>query len=106
MDDRLSAILRWGCVAFLLGAAGVSAQPPAPPEPVGSLEDEIIEWVGPFAPVDAAERAAREFTRAHPHLGSVFELGERLVFSVRYGPIRAGEATMAIRGIAVVGGDS
>lgn len=107
MDDRLSALFRLGCAALWIGAAGALAQPPASaPQAEGSLADEIPAWVGPIAPVDAAERAAREFARQHPCVDDVFQLGERLVFSVRYGPIRAGQATMAIRGIEVIDGDS
>jgi len=52
------------------------------------------------------ERAARIFERTYPFADRAFDVGERLVFSVRYGPIRAGTATMAIEGIEVVGGDS
>jgi hypothetical protein len=111
MDERLSTLLRVGCALLWLGsgAAGAPLSSTAPatvPDSAGSLEDEISLWVGPVAPVDAAERAAREFARLHPHLDDVFRIGERLVFSVRYGPIRAGQATMTIRGIEVVEGDS
>jgi hypothetical protein len=65
--------------------------------------DEVGVWAGP---IDPAERANRNFARSHPHVREVFEIGERLVFSVRYGPIRAGQATMHIRGIELVGRDS
>lgn len=60
-------------------------------------------WVGPVMP---AERSQRIFELSHPHIADVMIPGERLVFSVRYGPLRAGEATMSIDGISVVKGDS
>lgn len=56
--------------------------------------------------VSPAERARRAFAKTHPFADRVFQVGEHLVFSVRYGPIRAGEATMSIQGIEVVDGDS
>jgi hypothetical protein len=52
------------------------------------------------------ERAARLFERAHPFRHQAIRVGETLVFSVRYGPVRAGTATMSIAGTAVVEGDS
>jgi hypothetical protein len=52
-----------------------------------------------------AERERRIFAQTHPYLTDAFVPGEFLEFSVRYGPIRAGVATMAIEGIVTVGGD-
>ncbi len=60
----------------------------------------------PREPISPRERAQRAFERDHPFRDHVFQIGEKLVFSVRYGPIRAGEATMTIEGIEVVNGDS
>lgn len=54
-------------------------------------------------PRSRQERLLRE---AHPYLDDVFVPGEHLEFSVRYGPIRAGTATMSIPGIVPVEGDS
>jgi hypothetical protein len=56
-----------------------------------------------FAP---AQRAARLFERAHPLRQTAIRVGERLVFSVRYGPVRAGTATMSVLGTTWVEGDS
>ncbi len=53
-------------------------------------------------PVSFAERERRIFEREHPYRDDVFVVGEHLVFSVRYGVIRAGEATMSIRAVASV----
>ncbi|MBD3236731.1 MAG: DUF3108 domain-containing protein [Candidatus Eisenbacteria bacterium] len=108
MDDRWVAALRLGGLTLCLClASGAAAQTPADAATeAGSLVDEIPEWIGPLAPVDTAERAAREFARRHPYVDDVFDLGEHLSFSVRYGPIRAGQATMTIRGIEVIDGDS
>jgi len=53
-----------------------------------------------------AERAARVFDREHPFIEQAVRVGERLTYSVRYGPIGAGTATIAVEGIEVVAGDS
>jgi len=58
------------------------------------------------SPSTPAERARRLFERTHPHRREALRVGERYVFSVRYGPIRAGTATIAIEGIRTVEGDS
>ena len=51
------------------------------------------------------EREQRLFHQIHPHYESALLLGEHLEFSVRYGPIRAGVATMAIAELSEVGGE-
>jgi len=56
--------------------------------------------------IGPGERAARVFERTYPHAGQALRVGERLVFSVRYGPLRAGTATMSVAGIDTVGPDS
>ena len=56
--------------------------------------------------VDRDERARRIFAREHPYVDTVFRPGEKLTFSVRYGPIRAGEATIELPEITVLDGDS
>jgi hypothetical protein len=59
-----------------------------------------------FRVVDPRVRASHQFRRLHPYLASALVAGEKLTFSVRYGLIRAGEATIEIPGLAVVDGDS
>ncbi len=73
-----------------------------------SLADEFRELALPedHVPITPAERRHQAFLRSHPNVGEVFVVGEHLTFSVRYGPIRAGEATMAIHARGVVDGDS
>ncbi len=57
-------------------------------------------------PVGVEQRAARLFERSRPNRAQAIRVGERLIFSVRYGPIHAGTATIAVEGIAEVEGDS
>lgn len=52
------------------------------------------------------EREQRIFRQMHPYLESALLLGEHLEFSVRYGPIRAGVATMSIAELSEVAGDT
>jgi hypothetical protein len=106
--------------AVLLGAgcllSAVRAQSPPQGEgdasrPVDAASALLKEWaegdsLPPLVPVTPEDRAHRAFERDHPYARDVFQVGERLVFSVRYGPVRAGEATMAIEGTALVGQDS
>lgn len=77
-------------LVFLLAAAGVSLA-------AGGRDGRIIM---------PDERAAHLFERNYPYAGEALQVGERLVFSVRYGPIRAGTATIGVEGVAVVDGDS
>jgi hypothetical protein len=74
-------------------------------DPGSQFPSELPDLQAPYS-VTAAERERRTFQKTHPYLDNVFQVGEHLVYSVRYGPIRAGEATMSIRGIELVGGDS
>ncbi len=104
----------------LCGAVGlvavVVAQPPAGGErdgtqPVDDASVLLKEWAErdslfPLAPATPEGRARRAFERDHPFIRDVFQVGERLIFSVRYGPVRAGEATMSIAAIETVGPDS
>jgi hypothetical protein len=79
--------------AMLWGAATATDQPP-PEVPAGA------------PPPDPSRRAARLFERTHPNLQQAIRVGEKLVFSVRYGPVRAGTATIEVAGTAVIDGDS
>lgn len=66
----------------------------------GAFPPELFSMPDSFyaEPISPREREHRLFARSHPYLDQVFVVGERLTFSVRYGVIRAGEATMAIEG--------
>jgi len=85
-----------GAVLMILGAARVIPDP-------GSGGEAPLPGDPPRGP---AQRAARLFERTHPYLAEAIRPGERLVFSVRYGPIRAGTATIAVDGTEVVEGDT
>jgi len=58
------------------------------------------------APRALGERARRLFERDHPHRAAVLRVGERYLFSVRYGMIRAGTAEIGIVGTETIEGDS
>lgn len=60
----------------------------------------------PDRPRGPSERARRLFERSHPHRDAALRVGERYLFSVRYGMIRAGTAEMGIVGTAMIDGDS
>jgi hypothetical protein len=90
MRRIVSLVLLIAGAAMMSGAGGQSSAADRPPG---------------RAP-DPAERAARVFAREHPFLDAAIRVGERLTYSVRYGPIRAGTATIAVEGIEVVAGDS
>ncbi len=108
-------------IPALCGAVGlaavVAAQQPAGSEqdggtpPVDAASVLLREWAErdtllSLEPTTPEGRAHRAFERDHPFLRDVFQVGERLIFSVRYGPVRAGEATMRISAIEMVGPDS
>ncbi|MCK4304847.1 MAG: DUF3108 domain-containing protein [Candidatus Eisenbacteria sp.] len=115
MRSVCAAISLLGCIC-LAGDAGPSTGPGfSRPDPVTApsgtgldLETQLLPDSPrfEFKAVSIAEWERRAFLKTHPHLDDVFVLGERLIFSVRYGPIRAGEATMSIGGIEVIDGDS
>ena len=81
---------RTGLVLMILAAAVAAA----------GTEEQDRRIISP------EERAARIFERTYPHVRDAMQVGERLVFSVRYGPIHAGTATIELAGIEVVRGDS
>jgi hypothetical protein len=60
----------------------------------------------PFHLTDPRARAIQQFRRVHPYVATALRVGEKLTFSVRYGPIRGGEATIEIPDRAFVDGDS
>ncbi|MFH1145008.1 MAG: hypothetical protein V1774_10735, partial [Candidatus Eisenbacteria bacterium] len=66
-----SALLVAATIASALFALGARA---------GEGPDPEDRTVGP------KERAARQFERTYPFVDSAIRVGERLVFSVRYGP--------------------
>jgi hypothetical protein len=64
------------------------------------------QFEAPAAPRNPGERARRLFERDHPHRDAALRVGERYVFSVRYGMVRAGTAEIGIAGTAMIEGDS
>jgi hypothetical protein len=106
-----SALLGAGC---LIGAVLAQTTPREDDDarvPVDAASALLKEWaegesLPPLEPISPEDRARRVFERGHPYARDVFQVGEKLVFSVRYGPVRAGEATMTIAGIEQVGQDS
>jgi len=104
-------LLGTGCLAgAILLPAAARGQDDAT-QPVDAASALLKEWAEGESllrheSVSPEERARRAFEREHPFAREVFQVGEKLVFSVRYGPVRAGEATMSIQGIELVGQDS
>jgi hypothetical protein len=85
----------WILGSLLFWIAGSWATTPEPavregqPGLVGSnLEDLRIRT--------ASDRILRQVFDQTPHRDQALVVGERLIYSVRYGPIRAGEATLEI----------
>jgi hypothetical protein len=108
---RLTAIL--ALLALGLGAPPPGASQDAPDADAAdlgawSLADEFPDLALPEGDgaVTPEERRRQAFLRAHPNIEDALVVGELLTFSVRYGPVRAGEATMGIVGIEVIDGDS
>jgi hypothetical protein len=64
------------------------------------------QFAAPDPPRDPSVRARRLFERDHPHQNAALRVGERYVFSVRYGMIRAGTAEIGIAGTTTIDGDS
>jgi hypothetical protein len=123
MGRRSAAIAGFGLFVWL-GAAAIATAP----GPAGSPEDTLaapadtadapalgaalqalsdsLAASAPFRLADPRARAIQQFRRLHPYLKTALRVGERLTFSVRYGPIRGGEATIEIPGLEFVDGDS
>ena len=116
-------------LAGMLLAAGIAAAPGwSPPAPQAAApqgaeqqgaasEEQAGAFSDPEFSTGAAgdrsariilpeERAARLFQRTYPHVQEALEIGEKLVFSVRYGVVRAGTATIELAGVEDVAGDS
>jgi hypothetical protein len=129
MGRGSAAIAGFGLLAWLSVAAIAAAQAPAGSPAVtlssadsaGSVAgaadeggfDAALQALGdsldadvPFRLTSPRARAIQKFRRLHPYLETALCVGEKLTFSVRYGPIRGGEATIEIPGRAFVGGDS
>ncbi len=123
MGRRLAVIAVSAALAWLGG--GVFAAAPGPgsspddtltaltaaPDP--SASDSALQALGdsldasaPFRVSDPRARAIHQFRRLHPYLNTALRVGEKLTFSVRYGPIRGGEATIEVPDRAFVDGDS
>ncbi len=90
---------------LLLVVPLVAGGPPPPPESETPTESEMDSLlvrlggdtgsVGLADPTVRGERPSLELPGKHPSI----RVGERLDFSVRYGMIRAGEATMEVTGV-------
>ncbi len=101
--------LGWGLLCA--PAAAQADEEPSVPADAGLgglwLEAEAIDSLLATARWETPQRRQqRIFRQDHPYLDDVFVPGEHLEFSVRYGPIRAGTATMSIASIVPVRGDS
>lgn len=116
MARRLTARIMTALCGALGLATMAATQPLAGDEPEGATPVDaasvlLKEWaerdsLPTLEPASPEGRARRAFERDHPFIRDVLQVGERLVFSVRYGPVRAGEATMTISAIEMVGPDS
>ena len=107
-DSRLTVA---GALTLVLLGSGAHAfaQNPGAQDPFGisgAFPPELFTMPDSFyaAPISPQEREQRIFERTHPNLDQVFVVGEKLTFSVRYGVIRAGEATMTIHAREEVNG--
>jgi hypothetical protein len=123
MGRRPAAIACLGMLAWLGIVAIAAGQGPggSPGDTLGSqtgatdayVPDAALQALGdslaasaPFRLTDPRARAIQQFRRLHPYIDTALRVGEKLTFSVRYGPIRGGEATIEIPGMAFVDGDS
>lgn len=90
-------ILTLHTLLMLAVAAPVAAQ---------STGDGLIDLddIGESNVSDSADRRTRLLDRFEPHDEGAFAPGERLVYSVRYGIIRAGEATLTVGDPVTVNG--
>lgn len=92
------------CATLAGGAPGAIAEPAGAGD--ASEAAIVLDAPGAWSPADPRTRQLHQFRRLHPHRDTALRLGERLVYSVRYGPVRAGEATMELRDGGRVAGDS
>jgi hypothetical protein len=91
--------------ALLIFSVPAGAQPerlPDPAEPAAPEESLLIRLgpdTGSLGLIDSDTRALRQAERSMPGKADAIRVGERLTFSVRYGFIRAGVASLEIAGI-------
>ena len=71
-----------------------------------SFINEALEQQNASLQVSPQARELLHFLRSIPYRNEVLTIGESLVFSVRYGPLRAGEVVITLAGIEEVEGDS
>ncbi len=71
-----------------------------------SFINEALEQQNTNLQVSPQARELLHFLRTIPYRNEVINIGESLVFSVRYGPLRAGEVVITLAGIEEVKGDS
>jgi hypothetical protein len=84
--------------------ASDSPPPPVAPAEVGWEEIEADSAGGMGLLIDPQSRARRQALARMPGKGAAILVGEKLTFSIRYGMIRAGEASMEIAGIDTIRG--
>ncbi|MBM3317475.1 MAG: DUF3108 domain-containing protein [Candidatus Eisenbacteria bacterium] len=90
-----------GWIACLAACAGAFGQGDgAGPLAIPALAGE------PRSAFDPHARALHQFRRQHPHFQTAIQVGEKLTYSVRFGPIRAGEATIEVPRRTVIEGDT
>lgn len=92
-------MLRLGMLVLFMIAAGAGAEDlPGPVKPhAEDLRDQIPGFdIGDIEIRSPEDRYLRRLFEDTPHRDEALVVGERLVFSIRYGPIRAGEAVLEI----------
>jgi hypothetical protein len=101
MPVLISLLLVPPCVA-------APAEDPSPATSAGSSESDVEvaaeDSPGRIELIGAESRALRQALAGMPGKDGAIRIGETLTFSIRYGMIRAGEATMEIAGIDTIRG--
>jgi len=92
-----SALVIW---AALLAGTGLSAPGQAGKTRSGGASDTTVTF---YDSLYAEELPADTFTTVSP-VSVPFGVGERMVFSVQYGLVTAGDATMEVRNLATMAG--
>lgn len=100
----MSRAVAWIAASLLLSVPAGAQHAGAPESPeAGAFEESLLIRLEPDAGshelIDSDTRALRQAERSMSGKGEAIRVGERLTFSVRYGFIRAGEASLEIEGI-------
>jgi len=108
----LIAVLLLSAAAPALIADEHASRPVDADEPLGlPLDDESFndEWFRQSIDrlqISPQTKELLDFLKTIPNRDHVLNFGESLVYSVRYGPLRAGETVITLTGVEVVDGDS